>query len=126
MPKACVLGHRSQEILVSIMIHWSYKFEKHSSYSCYILHSPQSKRSGKCCTGGESQHTTAHNSRNKYKRKTHQMDSAMRGSQREDHFKWMLWQESLATNKNNCPQPKSGGGGPVYYLLSLHARAVLM
>ena len=70
--------------------------------------------------------TTACNSRNKYERKTHQMDSAMRGSQREDHFKWMLWQESLATNKNNCPQPKSGGGGPVYYLLSLHARAVLM
>lgn len=59
----CVLGHRSQEILVSIMIHWSYKFEKHFSYSCYILHSLQSKRSGKCCTHGESQHTTVHNSR---------------------------------------------------------------
>ena len=59
--------------------------------------------------------TTAHYSRNKYKRKIHQMDSRMRGSQWEDHFKWILWQESLATNKNNCPQPKSGGGDPVYY-----------
>ena len=44
------------------MIHWSYQFEKHFSYSCCILHSPQSKGSGKCCTHGESQHTTVHNS----------------------------------------------------------------